>query len=548
MTDQDIPNLDFVLERTPADIRQDLAAKGTRDLFFFAKGILGYREGTVGCHKPLCVFFDENPSKYKLALHPRGTFKSSFITISRNTQKAVRNSNERICIINEVADNAQGFLGTIRQHFENNRVLRTLYSDVIPKDYRKTTWNNQALRLNREWIGPEDTLEAMGILSTLTSHHYTHLAYDDIISEDAVKSPIIMVDTIERAKKFRSLMVNPSESTLDVIGTRWALHDVYSHFIKMLGDSLAKYIRGAHKPDGSLLFPELLSEETLASLRSEYGEYMYSCLYQNNPRDVANQDFNVQDLKFWRWSADGESVVLFGHDGTIEDEWPLDKLDITTSVDLAVAERVTSDRNAVVTVGASPKGQAIVLETHVRRCTPLELIEHLMYVKQRFHPRQVGIESVAYQKAFKYFLKAECERRGLYMNIVELKAIPSKRGQGNNTKEMRIRGLQPIAATGRLYILPTQHELRNELADFPLGEHDDCIDALAHQLTMWRGLLSQERIARFKQSEDELLRRIRQDEILGFDQAGPRRPQDIPHPDDLGIEIPQFQNWREVVV
>lgn len=693
---QDLPNLDEWVTRQPEDIRNDLAAQGTRDLYFFGKAILGYQQMVPHCHRPLCLFFDENQSRFKLVLHPRGTFKTSAVTISRSTQKACANPNERICIINEVADNAQGFLGTIRQHFENNKVLRALYSHVIPKDYRKTTWNNQALRLNREWIGPEDTLEAMGILSTLTSHHYTHLAYDDIISEDAVKSPQVMTDTIERAKKFRSLMVSPAESTLDIIGTRWALHDVYSYFIKSLDTALAKYIRGAIKPDGSLLFPELLDVDTLASLRSEYGEYMFSCnpeeapilmadwtsksiaevrvgdivvgfefpdneekmrtiptkvvavgnrvaqvykitmmsgrvirctkdhhwisdivhrkdrphmlyrpaaigrvihylcdpdgarsiqeqdtpisidldgeetvyslqtetgnyvcwgygsrncLYQNNPRDVANQDFNVQDLKFWRWSMDGQAVVLFSHDGVIEDEWPLSKLDITTSVDLAVAERITSDCNAVVTVGCSPKGQAVVLEAWVRRCTPLEVIQHLMWVRRRFLPRAIGIESVAYQKAFKYFLRAECERQQTYINIVELKAIPSKRGQGNNTKEMRIRGLQPIAATGRLYILPTMHDLRNQLSDFPLGEHDDCIDALAHQLVMWRGLLSPERMNKYKMSERELIRRIQQENTYnGVDEIEWRSPRDTPHPDDLGIEVPQFSQWTESAI
>jgi predicted phage terminase large subunit-like protein len=551
LTDVDLPHLDETISQLPADVRQDLAEQGKNDLYFFSKGILGYRQMTADCHMPLCVYLDENKAQIKLILHPRGTFKSSVGTISRTAQRAIKDPNSRSCIINEVADNAEGFLGTIRQNFENNRVLRTLYSEVIPKDYRKVAWNNQAIRLNREWKGPEDTIEAMGVLSTLTSHHYTHITYDDIISEDAVKSPQVMIDTIERAKKFRSLMVDPARSTIDIIGTRWALHDVYSHFIKTL-PGMSKYMRGAIKPDGSLLFPELLDPETLASLRLEYGEYMFSCLYMNNPRDVANQDFNVGDLRFWRWSTDEESVILYGPDGQIMREWPVGKLDVTVSVDLAVSEKVTSDRNAIVTVGASPLGEAVVLDVFAKRCTPLQVMEHLFWLHERFNVRACGIEGVAYQKAFKYFLAAECERRNRYMNIVELKAIPSKRSQSNNSKEMRIRGLQPIAATGRLYILPTMHILRNELADFPLGEHDDTIDALAHQLTMWRGLLSPERMLKYKESERQLLQRIHaanlHPELDQLTVAPGTHPRDIPHPDDLGIELQRFSDWQEVAV
>jgi Terminase-like family. len=503
---------------------------------------------TSHCHKPLCTFYDQNPSPYKLVLHPRGTFKTSVVTISRNTQRAVRDPNSRTCIINETAENAQGFIGTIRQNFENNKVLRALYSDVIPKDFKKTIWNNQSMRLVRTWQGPEETIEAMGIFSTLTSHHYTHIAYDDIISEDAVKSPQVMTDTINRAIKFRSLMVNPTTSTLDVTGTRWALHDVYSHLTKTLKDKLARYIRGA-RHNGVLLFPELLDDATLASLREEYGEYMYSCLYMNNPRDVANQDFNIQDLKFWRYSGDESKVVLYDRNGEIEEIWDFDKLDITVTVDLAIAEAVNSDYNSVVTVGCTPSGRALVLETFTKRCTVFELMEHLFYVKLRYTPRVFGIEAVAYQKILITFLRAECERRHIYMNIVPIMSLPSKRSTGNNSKPARIRGLQPVVATGRLYVLPTQHQLRDELSDFPLGEHDDTIDALSMQLRIWRGILSPERMSKYRESENRLIQRSMQGEMPEvYDKVGKRHPRDTPHPDDLGIELPRFGNFAESVM
>ena len=316
--------------------------------------------------------------------------------------------------------------------------------------------------------------------------------------------------------------------------------------MKKYGKSLARFVRAAMK-EGQPIFPELISLETLAQARENMGEYAFSCLYMNNPRDVANQDFNVQDLRFWRWASDEESVILYNPDGTIKREWPIEKLDITVSVDLALSEKITSDRNAVVTVGTTPMGEVIVLDTWIRRCTPLEVIERLLWLAKRYKPRQVGIESVMYQKALKHFLRAECEREGVYLNIVDLKAIPSKRGTGNNTKEMRIRGLQPIAATGRLYILPTQHELRNEMADFPLGEHDDCLDALAHQLVMWRGIVSPDRMAKYRESERLLIARAEMGDLPGPEYGISRNPQDIPHPDDLGIELPEFGEFHDHV-
>jgi len=341
-----------------------------------------------------------------------------------------------------------------------------------------------------------------------TSRHYTHISVDDPISEEAAKSQAVMFDTITRIDKLFSLMVKPEEDTFDLTGTRWALFDVYSFFLQKLGHRFAKFIRAAIV-DEHPIFPELISMETLADIRNTIGEYMFSCLYMNNPRDAANQDFNVDDLKFWRWSSDHEEVILYDRQWEIEEVIPLTKLDITVSVDLAVAEKISSDRNAIVTCGQTPSGRIIVLDVFAERCTPLRVMDYLFELRQRYHPRAVGIESVAYQKSFKYFLKAEAERRGAYFNIVELKAIPSKRGTGNNSKETRIRGLQPLCATGRLYILPQMHLLRQELADFPLGEHDDVADALAHQLQMWRGVLSEARMKKFKEAESLLLRSMR---------------------------------------
>jgi len=551
MTDVDLPGLDDEITRLPQDIRADLAERGRNDLYFFAKGVMGYSDMTERCHKPLCVFLDQHPALQKLVLMPRGHFKSSIATIARTAQKVVRDPNERILVVNEVADNAENFLSAIKQHAESNKIFRALYSEIIPKDTRRIRWSGKELEFNRQWHGPEPTVSAMGMTSTLTSRHYTHLACDDPISEDAVKSPTVMQDAITRIGKFRSLQVKPKSDTFDLVGTRWALHDVYSFFMKALEGEIAIFARAA-TVDGELIFPELISQEILASIRNVIGEYAFSCLYMNNPRDIANQDFNVQDLRFWKWSRDQEAVMLYNPQGEILREVPLAKLDINVSVDLAMSEKVTSDRNAVVVTGCTPTGDVVVLDTWVQRCTPLQVIEQLCAVITRFRPRQVGIESIMYQKSLKHFLKQELERRGLYANITDLKAIPSKRGTGNNSKEARIRGLQPIAATGHLYILPTQHELRNELADFPLGEHDDTIDALAHQLTMWRGLLGTERMKKYKASEERILREIRTEDLAArhphryqYESFGPH---DRPHPDDLGIELPQFSRFEDFVL
>jgi len=554
---QDLPQLDENIVMLPEDIREDLAERGRNDLYFFAKAILGYSDMSVSCHGPLCMFLTDHPSRFKLVLMPRGHFKTSVATISGTLQRTVRDPNSRQLMANETSTNAERFLNAIRQHAEANKVFRALYSDIIPKDTRKSRWSNQELQFVRQWMGPEPSIDTMGMTGAMTSRHYTHITVDDPISEEAVKSASVMQDVITRIDKLFSLMVKPDSDTFHLIGTRWAFYDVYEFFIRQFNDHLAKFVRGAIE-DGQPIFPELISLETLAQARASMGEYSFSCLYMNNPRNVELQDFNVEDLRFWRWATDEEGIILYDRQGQISKEVPLSSLDITVAVDPSPAETVGSDPNAIVTTGVTPNGEVIVLDAWSKRCTPLEVIEKMFELKRRFSPRAFGIEDVVYQKALKYFVKAECARRNTYMNVVPLKSS-GRRGRTNkgvSGEKLHIRALQPLCATGRLYILPTMHEMRNQLADYPLGKHDDVIDALAMQVQMWHGVMSEERLAKYKRSERELISRMRarqggqkpttRAQLLSTIPRRARDPRDIPHPDDLGLYDLVTDTWEEV--
>lgn len=496
MADVDLPGLDSSITQLPSDIREDLAERGRNDLYFFAKAILGNRDMAPGAHMPLCVFLDENKSRFKLVLMPRGHFKTTVVTVGRSLQRVVRDPESRSLILNEITKNTERWLESIRSHAESNKVFRALYSSVIPKDTRKVRWNASEVDFVRQGHYPEPTIDTIGMTGAITSRHFTHITVDDPISEEAAKSEKVMNDAISRLSKIIPLMVKPNIDTLDIVGTRWSFHDVYSFFMKSYGSKLAIFKRAAIE-EGKLIFPELISLETLAQARQDLGEYAFSCLYMNNPRNAEVQDFNINDVKFFAFTPDFKSVILYNRSGDEERRYRLDQLDVTCTLDPAPAEKITSDRNALVTVGVTPCNRALVLDVFAERCSPIKVIEHMFFVNLVFHPRAFGIEGVAYQKAFKYFLAAECARRGEYMNIQELTA------QGQ--KVARIRGLQPLAATGRLYVLPTEHILRNELSEFPLSRHDDAVDALSMHLQLFRGQMSAARWAKYKASEASII-------------------------------------------
>jgi phage terminase large subunit-like protein len=533
----DIPFLDESIVKLPSDIREDLAEQGRNSLFFFNRAVMGFHDLTESCHGPLCEFADQNEKQFKLMLMPRDHLKTSCISIGGTTQRVVKNSEARQLLANESATNAERFLRAIRQQAEGNRIFRALYSDVIPKDIRKVRWNDSELEFNREGHYPEPSIDSIGMTGAVTSRHYTHITYDDPISEEAVKSEKVMKDTINRMSSALSLLADPGKDTIWLVGTRWALWDVYSEWMKVFGDDLGRLVRAVIENDEPI-WPERFTPEVIALKRRAYGdEYKFSCLMMNNPRNPELQDLNVEDFRFWSWVGE-DRVALFDKNGNEVDRWYLSDLDITCTVDPAPAEKVNSDRNAVTTVGTSPKNQAIVLDAWGKRCTPLVLIQKLFQVNRRFRPRVYGIEDVNYQKALKHFLRQAAGEAGLYFNVVPVKP-------GGKDK-VHIRGLQPIMATGRLYIHPTQNILRNEAADYPLGEHDDVLDSLALHQQLFRGQMSQERWAKYKESERKLLRSLKNPSrqiIL----ADPRKGVlDIEDDDFTDEEV--NQRWQEVSI
>lgn len=500
--DQDLPFLDETVVKLPQDLRESLALKLQNDLYSFSKFVLGYHDMTVRAHGPMCTFLDHNPSLIKACGMPRNTFKSSIGTIARTMQRVVKNPDDTHLIANESATNAQRFLGTIKQHAESNAVFRALWSSVIPKDTRSTVWNNESLRFNRDGVRPEPTVDAIGMTGTYTSRHYDHVNFDDIISEEASKSEKVMRDVTDRARKVRTLFRHPDRSSLTIMFTRWLYGDTYEILFGLFKGNIAKMIRGAIEDDGPI-FPEFLSLETLAQIREELGEYAFSCMYMNSPRNEEVQDFNVQDLRWWKWYDSAQRwVSLLRPDGAEFRRYHIAQLDITTTVDLASAEKLSDDRNAVTTCGVTPEGEILVLESWARRCSPIELIKQLISTNIRWQPRAFGIEDVAYQKAFKHFLQdyAAQSDEPIYFNVKPIKAIKAK--------ETRIRGLQPFAAVHKLYLSPEQHILRNEMAAFPLGQHDDALDCLSMQLQLFTGTVSARQQRRMIEREKEALQMI----------------------------------------
>ncbi len=119
-----------------------------------------------------------------------------------------------------------------------------------------------------------------------------------------------------------------------------------------------------------------------------------------------------------------------------------------------------------------------VLDTLKGHWKVAESIDNIFTTYLKWKPSVVGLETVAYQKALKSWLEEKMRERGVHFPITELKRST------NESKEFRIKALEPFYRDGLVHHAPWMKSLETELMQFPRGKHDDEIDAFASQLDL----------------------------------------------------------------
>ena len=454
-----IPNLSNP-SSIPSTEREKLALLGRENLYFFSRGILGLDWMVPQVHKTLCDFLS-SPGLRKSIVLPRGFLKTTVCSTAYPIWRVIRDPDIRILITQNRSDNAEKILQSVRMVFEKNALFQTLYPEILP-DYRKVRWSNRAAEVARKSGHPEATFESAGVRTALTSRHYDVIIEDDIIAAskddmtgiEAIPSREEVDKAIGWHKLATSLLTNPKTGEIINVGTRWAKYDVVEHILTEQKDYYKFFHLSALDPEGAPTYPERFDLETLSRIKADQGTYIYSTQYLNSPIDEDSMVFSPDWIKFYEYEPENLHTYIL--------------------VDPAISEKRKADYSCVMCVGVDSKRNIYVLEYTRKRMNPSALIDEIFSMARRREPLRVGIESVAWQQALAHFVEKERAERDIFFKIEEIKPGPKE------SKDLRIRGLQPIAEAGSLYIKKHHTELYQEILDFPYGSHDDVVDTLAY--------------------------------------------------------------------
>lgn len=470
------------------DVRQaailKIALRCKTDLFFLAHDILNYSKMTHNTHQELCDYttsilpnppeiHDANfdPTKnLLLLLMPRGTFKSSVVTVAFTLQFILNEPNARILIDSETFSKSKAFLREIQDHLINNEQYREVFK-AIHGMYPYETRTKAKLWTDSEIILPcrarplkEPTVSCAGIDVTKNGMHYDLIICDDLHSEKNVTNREQIVQVIDHYKLAFSLL-DPGKPMI-VIGTRWHELDLYGHIIDFEQEDFNILKKSAYKDDGSLFFPEVLSEQELDKIRRRQGASIFSKQYLNEPVSDENATFK-KDQIVYKNLADIEGRPI---------NW---YLIVDPSYTDPRSTGQYSDFAAMVLVGMDYQRDLYVRHVVRKKMTYSEIIDHIFYLyTDKFKDIQdrtkIILETIG-TKSLSYEMHNEQRRRNAWLPLTELKS----RGE---SKEERIRGLAPFFEFGHIFLIrecPQVDELIIELLQFPAGRHDDIIDALS---------------------------------------------------------------------
>lgn len=405
-----------------------------------------------------------------LLLMPRGTFKSSVVTIGFTLQYILNEPNARILIDSETFSKSKAFLREIIDHLVNNEAYREVFKAIhgmypFEKKSQMKLWTDSEVILPcRNVPKKEPTISCAGIDVTKNGMHYDLIIADDLHSEKNVTNKEQIQQVIDHYKLAFSLL-DPGKPMI-IIGTRWDYSDLYQHIIDFEAEDFNILKKSAYNPDGSLFFPEVLSEKELDKIRRRQGIGIFSKQYLNEPVSDEN--------------------ATFKRDHMVRKEWELVKgfpMNWYLSVDPSYYDpRGTTaygDFASFVLVGMDFQRKLYIRHIVRKKLSYSEIIDEIfnIYTSPNFQDcknMKVIIEVIG-TKSLSYELANEQRRRNTFLPITEIKSRLQN-------KEERIRGLAPLYENGNVFHIkecPNLEELEYELLHFPSGRHDDIIDALA---------------------------------------------------------------------
>jgi predicted phage terminase large subunit-like protein len=470
------------------------------NLLFLGREIFN-KAFTFYTHAPICNFFvqkdpskevqDQDETKERLLLYPRGSFKST-IDVIDCVQWLLNLPNIRILILAAESGLAVSFIGEMKNYF------------FVPKEAEPTNFQ----KLFPEWTissrteGAEDqffcpcrtvgddkkkdpSAWAASILSNLPGWHCDLMKGDDVVNDKNSETPALVAKVIKKINYAESL-VDPG-GFKDLLGTPYASNDLYAFTAEKAENP--EDLRKLVTPARALTFSSQHKDERDCTdadydLLFEFDKTGRKRLTNDFLNKRKRKDLGIY-LSQYMLNAAGTRKIKFSMDLLVQRTISIEQLPHQLRHyilwDFAYAANQSSDYSVGAVIGLDVENRAYLVELFRDHYLDSDLAREIVSSYQKYQPRLVCIENSNGAQ----FLEQTIRR---YAEEVGIQYIPLdffKVDRTPNAKASRVGALQPLLLGGQLFFMNTISCLDNlykEFKDFGTALHDDIPDAISNLL------------------------------------------------------------------
>jgi predicted phage terminase large subunit-like protein len=156
----------------------------------------------------------------------------------------------------------------------------------------------------------------------------------------------------------------------------------------------------------------------------------------------------------------------------VGDEKKIIPVELYTGVDPASSLSARADYFVIATIAIDADNNKYIVDIFRKRLDPAKQPQKIIDIYERFHPKRMKIETVAYQEALRSATRAIMLEKNLYIPGLEKGVKP------RNRKSERLLSLVPLFAKGQFFFRPQDLSAQQEFLSYPRGKNDDVMDAI----------------------------------------------------------------------
>jgi hypothetical protein len=371
-------------------------------------------------------------------LWAREHYKSTIITFGGIIQEVLCDPEVTIGIFSHVKPVARKFMLQIKQEFESNAGLKSLFPDILYDSPQREAvkWSEEkGLQVRRKGNAKEATIEAHGLVDGMpTGAHFRLRVYDDVVTLESVSTP----EQVKKTSDAWALSDNlGAKGARGEVGRAWHIGTRYS-FADTYQDILDREILKARiypATDNGLAggAPVFLTPEAWARKKATQTEAIIACQMLQNPAAGNEAMFRKEWAKF----TDIRPATL----------------NVYVTCDPASSRKKGSDRTAVAVIGVDAAHNKYLLDGYhhkmslSERWAALKGLRRVWMNMPGVQMVKVGYERYGMTSDLEYFEEQMLRERDAF-EIVEL-AWPR---EGPGSKIDRIQRLQPDFKAGKFFL------------------------------------------------------------------------------------------------